>query len=188
MTIAAIVLTGGRSSRMGADKASVQINGRTMLERVIDALGTVVERVVVVGPGVAVRPRPGWPDLMFCREDPVFGGPVAGLVVGLRSVEATEVLVLAVDLSCPDEVVERLLASPLGADGTALKDPDGWPQYLAARYVTAALRERLSELGNGRDLSVRRAVGSLRLAFVTVADTVSADMDLPSDLPAGEGR
>ncbi len=43
------MLVGGRSRRMGSDKCGLEIEGRTLLQRVVDALGAVVAEVLVVG-------------------------------------------------------------------------------------------------------------------------------------------
>lgn len=166
---------------MGTDKGGVRIGGRTLLERVIDAVVGVVDRVVVVAPEVEMSARADWPDVSFVLEDPPFGGPVAGLAAGVASVTAGEVLVLAVDLARPDAVVGLLGTIPPGRDGLVLVDPDGWPQYLAGRYATAGLRSRL--VGGVRDVSVRRALAGLNLAHVAADREITADMDSPADLP-----
>ena len=79
--LAAVVLAGGESRRFGADKLSADLDGETLLERVVSALPH--EAVVyVVGP---IRPL-GRP-VTWLREEPaggalgaggVFGGPCVG--------------------------------------------------------------------------------------------------------------
>ena len=76
-------------------------------------------------------------------------------------------------------MVRRLAHAALGPDGVALVDAEGWTQYLAARYRTAALRQKLAELEGERDVSVRRALHGLRLATVPVPDAVVGDLDTP---------
>ena len=69
------ILTGGRSTRMGRDKADVAVTGETMLERVAQAIGPVVGRTVLLGPD-----RPGWecwPDAFHAQ------GPLAGIATAL---------------------------------------------------------------------------------------------------------
>ena len=71
-----VVLAGGRGERLGgADKAALLVDGRTLLERVLDVdLGG---RVVVVGD----TPVPD--GVHRTLEDPPGGGPVAGIAAGL---------------------------------------------------------------------------------------------------------
>src|SRR5690606_7523849 len=78
--IGAVVLTGGTGARLGgADKASIEIGGLTLLERALDALLDVDDVVVVGEPVRTSRP------VTFTREDPAGGGPAAGLLAGLRA-------------------------------------------------------------------------------------------------------
>src|ERR1700761_6137627 len=63
MRILGAILAGGRSSRFGSDKALTVIDGRSMLDRIIDALAPQVDGIVVCGrpsseryDGIADRP------------------------------------------------------------------------------------------------------------------------------------
>ena len=91
-TLGAIILTGGASRRMGADKAGQLWAGRRAVDRVADlarALGAGV--VVSAGDGDFGLPR---------APDPApLSGPVAGVLAGIALVrgQVTRVLVLAVD-------------------------------------------------------------------------------------------
>lgn len=77
----AVVLAGGRGSRMGGvDKPRIEVDGRTLLARVIAGIPTDVP-IVMVGPmhddAIARKVR-------VVREEPVFGGPVAALAAALQ--------------------------------------------------------------------------------------------------------
>ena len=51
----AIILAGGRSSRMGEDKASLEISGKSMVERLLLKLSPIVAEVVVMrAPGQTI--------------------------------------------------------------------------------------------------------------------------------------
>lgn len=170
-----ILLGGGRSSRMGTDKIALRLDGETLGRRALDALLRVSEKVVVVSPP---RPDLEGPRVEFTLEEPPFGGPVAGIAAGLACIEGDgDVYVLAGDLADPGSVVATLALATSGPDGVALVDPQGWPQYLAARYSVAALRGALA--GPVRDRSVRRSLAGLRLALVRVGGAIAADLDTP---------
>lgn len=174
----AIVLAGGRSTRMGVDKLALASIAGTMLYRTCTAASRWAQRMVVAGPA-----RPGdTAGFEFCVEDPPFGGPVAGIAVALAALPDSsdgEVLVLAGDLSRPDEVVAKLASAEIGPDGVALADEEGRAQYLAARYRLESLRAALSAAPRTRDIAVWRVLSPLDLHLVPAAGGLIADVDTP---------
>ena len=66
MSVSAVVLAGGRSSRFGRDKLAEPLDGATVLWRTIEAVrGISDDIVVVVGPdGLATEP----PDVRIVRD------------------------------------------------------------------------------------------------------------------------
>jgi molybdopterin-guanine dinucleotide biosynthesis protein A len=81
MRILGAVLAGGRSSRFGSDKAAALIDGKPMLDWVVDALAPQVDDVIICGREFAGRlcvPDHPAPDL----------GPLGGLSAALRHAAA----------------------------------------------------------------------------------------------------
>jgi len=178
--LGAVVLTGGGAVRLGGiDKAAIEIGGRTLLERALVALADVPE-VVVVGDEVPTS-RP----VTFTREDPVGGGPAAGLLAGLRRFvrPPDRVLVLAVDMPFVSAATLRRLTDAASGDGAVLVDRDGQEQYLCAAYSRAALH-RAGHDGGGQGLSMRRLVAGLQLAHVAAVGPEARDLDTWEDLTA----
>ena len=126
---AAVVLAGGSAVRLGgADKASVEYAGRTLLAHALDAVAE-ADEVVVVGDAVPTD-RP----VTFTRESPPVGGPVAGLLAGRDALArpAASLVVLAVDMPrVGPGTVRRLRAAAAGHDGAFLVGPDGRRQLAA---------------------------------------------------------
>lgn len=176
-----LVLAGGEGERMGrVSKAEVEVAGRTMLDRVLDA-AEAARRSVIVGPSELARP--GIPAVL---EDPPLGGPVAGLAAGLTALEAdgdVPVVVLACDAPRAARAVPLLLdalAGDPGADVAWLIDAEGRAQRLVAAYRRAALRGALDSLADGggvRGASVRRLTGALRHVDVADPDALGDDVD-----------
>lgn len=124
---------------MGKDKATVDVGGQTMLERVV-AAGQAIGEVAVIGREPTDDPD-GVPDL---REGRL--GPLAGLETALVDAAGREVVLLAVDQPfLRAETVWRLLETT----GDAVIPIDGgWEQITCGVYrepclphVTAALDE-----------------------------------------------
>jgi molybdopterin-guanine dinucleotide biosynthesis protein A len=95
MLLDAIVLAGGRSSRLsGVPKAQLLWRGATLLQNTVGAaLDAGARRVIVVGPAGGSGGGPGigqWHrsgGVLFVREDPPFGGPAAAIAAGMRALE-----------------------------------------------------------------------------------------------------
>lgn len=177
----AVILAGGRSSRMPGDKLRLVIDGRTLLERAVAAATEASMTVVVAGP------RPRWwsdeaPQATFIVEDPPFGGPVAAIAAALPELaDVDEVLLLAGDLADPASVVRLLGTTPLGIDGTVLEDEEGWAQPLAGRYRADSLRAAVRRLGAVRNVSMRTLTRSLKLTRLPAPEAVTRDLDTPDD-------
>ncbi|GHC87304.1 molybdenum cofactor guanylyltransferase [Nocardiopsis terrae] len=145
----AVVLAGGAAARMGgADKPGLAVAGRTLLERVVDAVRDhhPGAHVTVVGPE---RDRP---RARYVREDPPGGGPVPALRAGLPHVGAPWFALLAADLPylAPEHLAALGAAAP-GHDGAVLVDAAGRAQWLTGVWRTEALRTALANYG-GRSL------------------------------------
>src|SRR4029079_17617418 len=119
LALGAIVLAGGTAARMGgADKASIELDGRTLLAWALDAVID-ADEVVVLGDWVRTE-RP----VTFTREDPAQGGPAAGLLAGLDAFARppARLVVLAVDMPRVSlDTVGRLRGAADGHDGAVLR-------------------------------------------------------------------
>jgi molybdopterin-guanine dinucleotide biosynthesis protein A len=182
--LAAVVLAGGGGVRLGGvDKASIELDGRTLLERALSATSAADEVVVVGGDVPTSRP------VTWTREDPPGGGPAAGLLAGLDALARPPevVCVLAVDMPrVTAETVGRLvevLTSEPEADGACLIDGAGRRQPLAAVYRYAALSAaRPRDTGAEHGLSIRSLLAPLRVTDVPARGGEARDVDTWEDL------
>lgn len=159
------------------DKPLLDIDGVSLLRRVVDALAG-AEPVVVVGPE-----RPGMPDVLWTREQPPGGGPVAALAAGLAVVprDADVVVTLAGDLTgVRKSTVDKLVGALGTADGTVLTDGEGRPQWLISAWRPGRLRGALPASPEGAAL--RTVLAGLSIVPVPEAPGESADVDTPRDL------
>lgn len=179
----AVLLAGGRASRMGGvDKTALIADGLTLTDHAV-AASAGARSVVLVG----LREGRTAPDgVVVTREDPPFGGPVAGIAAGLVAVAepAAWTLVLACDLVRPERAVDALLRAAddtADVDGFVAVDEDGRRQPLLALYRSSALRDAVRALGDPVDAAVRRLTAGLRLVEVPLSDGLCADVDEPAD-------
>ena len=138
----AIVVAGGQARRLaGAAKPQLRVDGRTMLDRVVAAVHD-AQVVVVVGPA-----QPVGAQVVWCREDPPGGGPVAAVAAGLPETAAEEIVVLAADLPWIAPAIPALRAALPGAGVAVLVDATGRPNYLAAAWARRDLAAALHRIG-----------------------------------------
>jgi molybdopterin-guanine dinucleotide biosynthesis protein A len=102
---AAFILAGGRSSRMGTDKAFLRLGGRTLLERSLELANRVCETVLLVGNQQRLR------DYGPVVEDNFPGhGPLAGIHAALTSEASQEFnLILSIDIPVMSETFLKYL-------------------------------------------------------------------------------
>lgn len=163
-----IVLTGGRSIRLGRDKATAVLAGQRMIDRLLAQLPEV--------PVVVVGPDPGVAGVLVTREDPPGGGPAAGIGAGLEVVSTEWVAVVAADMPF---AVPMLMGLPQERDAV-VPVADGQPQPLCAWYRVAAL----PDLRPG--MSMRQVLAGLDVAYVEVSPQLVADIDTPAELAAAQ--
>lgn len=204
----AIVLAGGRSSRLGSgrNKALLPVGEATLLAQVVDAARE-AQRLVVVAPPSTVEHAKLPSRVLQTLEDPPFGGPVAGILAGLAALDRASVVaeapttpitaILACDLPLARAAISELLTDPRlarlgepglvecgpgeGADGICALTETGWPERLLGFYRTGFLRRRAVAVGSGRDLSVRRFLSGARLLTLRLPEHYADDIDTQAD-------
>jgi len=135
-----LVLAGGRSRRMGSDKALLQRDGRSQLQRAVELLRPHVDQVYVsVREDQAAEPeRSRYPQVIDRYQDI---GPVAGILSAMDEDPLASWLVLACDLPNVDhETIATLVAA------REVREPfiayrsthDGLPEPLCAIFSPAA--------------------------------------------------
>lgn len=111
--VAAFILAGGKSTRMGADKAFVTLDGRTLLARGLELVRSVTQSVWILGDATKFA------AFVPVVEDIFPGcGPLGGIHAALRSSHAELNLMLAVDLPFASFALLQYLI------GRARKEPD----------------------------------------------------------------
>ena len=197
MAFDAVVLAGGRASRLGGtDKPGLVVGARTLLASVVAAADSAgAQRIVVVGPA-----RPELADrVAFVREDPPESGPVPALRRGLAPVCAPTVAVLAADLPFFRARHLRILlgalpagparptrpASPAGPggplSGVIMVDDGGRRQWLAGCWRTAVLRTAMQAYSGN---SLHGLLRPLEPALLTPALLTPAQLDPAQLTPA----
>lgn len=180
-----LVLAGGRSERLGRDKAAVEVDGTTLLERAVAALAAVTGdvRVAVRADQLADRLRGRFRLL----EDAGQGiGPAAGILAAHAADPGSAWLVLACDMpfAGPAELRALVAARDPARPATAFRAAaDGLPEPLCALYEPATLAAFRRHVAAGGNPSPR---GWLAAAYPLLLDAPAPDaldsINTPEDL------
>ncbi|MEQ8658860.1 MAG: molybdenum cofactor guanylyltransferase [Hyphomicrobiales bacterium] len=178
MRIAAI-LTGGKSRRMGEDKALLDFGGERLVDRVIARIAPQVDLVCMVGPSDYGT------GLANVADDPNFQGPLAGIFGMLawmqehhREVEGF--LTAPVDApQCPLDLYAKLTEMP----GSAMAaDPKRVHPTFAHWYVSELVEAREGVDASGSLHSLAEAVGAWPVAWPTGAPFLN--LNTPEEVQA----
>src|SRR5688572_24971797 len=166
MRLAAIILAGGRSTRMGRPKDSLPFAGTTLLARTCATLAACAAPVVVVARDAA-QELPPLPDDVVRTHDAVADrGPLLGLAAGLRWLATTggfgpddAAFASACDHPFLTPAAVRAIAGALGDHDVVMPHAAGFLQPLCAVYRVRVL-PAVDELVRAGTVSPR-ALGSL---------------------------
>ncbi|MBK8340675.1 MAG: molybdenum cofactor guanylyltransferase [Flavobacteriales bacterium] len=159
-----VVLAGGQSSRMGRDKALIEIDGTTLLDRAIELLRPHAREILVVG-------DPAKYDVLHASvlpDDRPGQGPLGGIVTALRRARYVRLLVLAVDLPNLDDRLLIALKRALepGVDA-AVPHHGELIEPLAAAYHRHAI-EPFEQCLAGGVLKMSKALDRVRTTYLDI--------------------
>lgn len=169
-----IILSGGRSLRLGQDKGLIELGGKPLVGWVIERLQGVVDEVIVVVGSEDVIPL-YWaavPDDVHVVADCYpEDSPLIGLITGLREAKGEYAAVCACDMPfIVPAILEMLFCVSYGLNGTLLLKPNGWIEPIPSVYHV---------LHCMRYAEVLRGLGEMRIRKVleTMTDTVTLSVE-----------
>lgn len=192
MKVSVAVMAGGRSRRMGRDKAWLDLgDGRPIVRRVIDVVSAVADDVLVVandaryavlGPRV-VPDR--WPE----------GGALGGIGTGIGAAAHDRVLVVACDMPFLSAALLRLLVERADGVDAVVPRVGGEHETMHALYTKACFGPIERSLAAGR-MRVVSFFPEVRVRTLDEAELRAVDPDLrsftnvntPEELAAARGR
>ena len=187
MRILAVIVAGGRSSRMGREKAFELICGRTIMSRIVERLSSQVSAVVINANGDVERFRDlGLPVVGDVRSD--VGTPLAGLHAALCFANEQDFAsVLTVPSDCPFLPLD--LAGRLAAEGgdAAIAASGGQAHYLTglwSRHLLEDLEQALDQPPRLQDWA--RRCGAAVVEWSVAPFDPFFNINTPEDLAEAE--
>jgi molybdenum cofactor guanylyltransferase len=167
--VSGIILCGGRSTRMGADKGALAFGQETMLERITRILGSITTNVIIVGRR---------DQSAVTVHDPVEDqGPLAGIAAGLSASTTDLNLVVACDMPLIDPAVLQRLTMMIEDADICVAVNDGHASALCGIYRSrvAPTAQALFDAGERR---VMRLLDHVQTKRVDAAVFRDIDPDL----------
>ncbi|AKB56696.1 molybdenum cofactor guanylyltransferase [Methanosarcina barkeri] len=185
----AVVLAGGRGRRMGTvEKALLEFEGKTIIERLLESLFRVVDEVIISFRDKkqeekfrSVIEKFSAHEIRFCFDTLEDAGPLEGIRAGLLESRAEYSFVCAGDMPFVDSrVVYLLFEKASGHDAALPKREDGKFEPLHAVYSKKMIPEIEKAFENGR-CSVLTPVFEMKdVVFVEVSEIREIDPELRS--------
>src|SRR4030095_3150986 len=165
--ITGVIQAGGKSTRMGGDpKALMELGGRRIVERVLDVVRQVTERVLLVTNTPDLYAFLGLPMVPDVFPD---GGSLGGIYSGLRAAPGDAAFTVACDMPSPSAPLARLVLDRAGeADVVAPRIGEQW-ETLHACYGKACLAPMEWRLREGR-LRITGFFEDVRVLAITEAE------------------
>jgi len=173
MSVSAAIMAGGRSKRMGQDKACIELDGEPLIKRVADVLAQVADEVIVV----ANEPRYASLGLRVVKDRYRDGGALGGIATGVGAATHDTVLVAACDMPFLSADVWRLLIGHIGEADVVIPRIAGEYETLHALYTKACVPHMARALAENR-LRVIAFFDQVRVKAIEEAELRAVDPTL----------
>lgn len=173
MTVSAAIMAGGRSTRMGQDKAWIELDGEPIIARVAEVLAQVADEVIIV----ANEPRYESLGLRVVHDRYPAGGALGGIVTGVGAASHDTVLVAACDMPFLDAAVWNVLLGHAGEADAVVPRIGGEYETLHALYTKACLPHMARSLAENR-LRVVSFFEAVRVLAIDEPELRAADPTL----------
>lgn len=180
IAFAGAVLTGGRSSRMGRDKATLPVDGVPMAARVAEVLRQAgAEPILAVGGDRAALESLG---LTWVADRYPGEGPLGGIVSAFAAVgRDTLVVIVATDLPDLSAPVLDVLVAGLGAHDVAVAG-GAHPEPLCGVWRVSTCEAVVAGAFDQGERAVHRAMAALDMVVVPVPAQHLRNVNHPDDL------
>ncbi len=169
------IIAGGQSRRMGRDKAFVDLDGKTLIQHVIDRSADLgqAETILITNKTDAYRHLglPMYPDALPDK------GSLGGIYTALLQAQSPAVLVLACDMPfISTELLRHMVAQINQTIDIVVPRVNGYPQGMHAIYMKTCIEPIAQQLAADR-LKIIRFYDQMRVRYLDEPDYAECDPD-----------
>ncbi len=186
MDVSAVLLAGGKSRRMGQDKAAIIFRGKPLWQIQLDLLRSLNPQEIFV----SAQTDPTWRplDVRFVPDNSPSRGPLSGLSASMARIRSNHLMVLAIDMPFMNEKFLRSLSHNIQPGCGALPMIENRAEPLAAIYPVQVHPDLVTAL-SGTDFSLQtvttKLVAAGKLKIINVAkeeEVLFRNLNEPADL------
>ena len=163
--VSAIVLSGGKSSRMGEDKCDLRYNGETLLNLQVDKLKRIgIDDIVAAGyRGKDCKAR--------VVEDEIMIGPLSGMLRGLQAIKNDRAFIISVDVPLvKEDSIKKLIDYSLEKDLDIVLARHGGKREPLIGVFKKEIIDKIENVIKGDNHSVMRLVDECSYEFLDLED------------------
>lgn len=175
-----VILAGGKSQRMGEDKAFLDFEGRAFIERILDCVEGLTKEVIVIANTKQYENL----DVQVYSDLVEDCGPVGGIYTAMQIVQTPYLLVLSCDIPLlKRRLLEHLIQESIPCEVNILKTEERW-QPLTAIYnsITSPVFKKALDT---KSLKLRSLLSEMDLNLIACPkDLISCldNINTPNDL------
>ncbi|MGB0882066.1 MAG: molybdenum cofactor guanylyltransferase [Vicingaceae bacterium] len=161
MKFTAIILAGGKSSRMGEDKGIMFLEGKPMVQHIIEVVKPLTEKIIIISNNNKYS-QFGYPVF----EDITKGkGPLAGILTGLQYSTTDKNLILSCDVPFVNKKLLDLLITNSENSDVVIPEKEDRTHQLIGIYDKSCIPTFKRELANNR-LKMKLAIKKLNYKII----------------------
>jgi molybdenum cofactor guanylyltransferase len=164
METTGIILAGGKSSRMGTNKALLKIHGKTVIERIAEELSATVDHLIVV---TNTPEEYAFLQLPMIEDRFIDRGPLAGIEAGLSLSTTEKNLIVACDMPFISAQLGSYLLSKLADCQAVVPERDGQRHPLFAAYKKE-VRNCAEMFLKEEKLAIRNMLNCIQTMYINI--------------------
>lgn len=184
--ITGIILSGGKSTRMGENKSLLKIGDKTAIERIVDLMKQLFPKLIL---STNTAEEYEFLGLEMVKDEYTHAGPLAGIHAGLKTSGTEKNFVISCDMQLMNEETIRFIIDYQTDKPITIAKADGFYQQLAGVYhksvlndIEISLQENLEEENRSSDQK-KRGCKVFALVKKMDAEIIDAEQNIPNYIP-----